>query len=120
MIDSNKHIETIHYSTAALRGTRLTDQTYGSVATPIYQTSTFAIPNCETGAMRFSGEQPGYYYSRMGNPTLTALEDRLALLEDGEAAVVTSSGMGAIAAAVCIAYRGRKRIWCGCGFHRFV
>lgn len=100
MTDSNNHTETIHYSTAAIRGTRLTDQTYGSVATPIYQTSTFAVPNCETGAMRFSGEQPGYYYSRMGNPTLAALEERLALLEDGEAAVVTSSGMGAIAAAV--------------------
>lgn len=90
----------IHYSTAAIRGTRLTDYTYGSVATPIYQTSTFAVPSCEAGAMRFSGEQPGYFYSRMGNPTLTALEERLALLECGEAAVVTSSGMGAIAEAV--------------------
>ena len=100
MTELNKPIKTMHNSTAAIRGTRLTDQTYGSVATPIYQTSTFAIPDCETGAMRFSGEQPGYYYSRMGNPTLTALEERLALLENGEAAVVTSSGMGAIAATV--------------------
>jgi len=100
MTSQCNHAEAIHYSTAAIRGTRLTDQTYGSVATPIYQTSTFAVPTCESGAMRFSGEQPGYYYSRMGNPTLTALEERLALLEGGEAAVVTSSGMGAIAAAV--------------------
>lgn len=100
MISFSKHTEVIHYSTAAIRGTHLTDQTYGSVATPIYQTSTFAVPDCESGAMRFSGEQPGYFYSRMGNPTLTALEERLALLEGGESAVVTSSGMGAIAAVV--------------------
>ena len=100
MIDSKKDMAMNRCATAAIRGTRLTDRTYGSVATPIYQTSTFAVPSCEAAAMRFSGEQPGYYYSRMGNPTLAALEERLALLEGGEAAVVTSSGMGAIAAAI--------------------
>lgn len=90
----------VHFSSAAIRGKQPTEQTYGAVATPIYQTSTFAFPTCESGGKRFSGEQTGYYYSRMGNPTLTALEERLALLEGGEAAVVTSSGMGAIAAAI--------------------
>lgn len=90
----------MHFSSAAIRGKQSTDQIYGAVATPIYQTSTFAFPTCESGGKRFSGEQFGYYYSRMGNPTLTALEERLALLEGGEASVVTSSGMGAIAAAI--------------------
>lgn len=88
------------FSTAAIRGKRLTDKAYGSAVTPIYQTSAFVVPSCEEGAMRFSGEQPGYYYSRMGNPTLTALEERLALLEGGGDAVVTSSGMGAVAAVI--------------------
>lgn len=100
MTNVNENVERVHYATAAIRGAGFTERTYGSVATPIYQTSTFAFPTCEAGAKRFSGEQPGYYYSRMGNPTLTALEERLALLEGGEAAVVTSSGMGAIAASV--------------------
>lgn len=90
----------IHFSSMAIRSKGEIDPTYGAVATPIYQTSTFAFPNCEEGGMRFSGKRQGFYYSRMGNPTLSALEERLALLEGGEAAVVTSSGMGAIAAAI--------------------
>lgn len=88
------------FSTAAIRGKHLTDKAYGSAVTPIYQTSAFVVPSCEEGAMRFSGEQQGYYYSRMGNPTLTALEERLALLEGGGDAVVTSSGMGAVAVVI--------------------
>lgn len=90
----------VHFASAAIRGKQPAEKTYGAVATPIYQTSTFAFPACESGGQRFSGEQSGYYYSRMGNPTLTALEERLALLEGGEDAVVASSGMGAIAAAI--------------------
>lgn len=69
----------------------------GALATPIYQTSTFCFDSAEQGGRRFAGKEDGYIYTRLGNPTNRALEEKLALLEGGEDAVVTSSGMGAIA-----------------------
>ncbi len=69
---------------------------YGEVSVPIFQTSTFAFPSAEEGAARFSGEAPGYIYTRMGNPTVHALEDNLAALENGHAGLATATGMAAI------------------------
>ncbi|BBA52715.1 methionine gamma-lyase [Fusobacterium varium] len=69
---------------------------YGTLAVPIFQTSTFVFDSAEQGGKRFALEEPGYIYSRLGNPTTTVLEDKIAQLEHGEAAVATSSGMGAI------------------------
>lgn len=69
---------------------------YGTLAIPIFQTSTFVFDSAEQGGKRFALEEPGYIYSRLGNPTTTVLEDKIAQLEHGEAAVATSSGMGAI------------------------
>lgn len=63
---------------------------------PIYQTSTFIFDSAEQGGRRFALEEAGYIYTRLGNPTTTVLEDKIAALEEGEAAVATSSGMGAI------------------------
>lgn len=71
---------------------------YGALATPIYQTSTFVFENVEEGAKRFLGEEEGYIYSRLSNPTLTVAEEKVAILENGEKALATSSGMGAISA----------------------
>lgn len=73
---------------------------FGALTTPIYQTSTFQFESCQHGADIFAGKQAGYAYSRTGNPTCTALEAKLAALEGGEAALVTSSGMGAITSAI--------------------
>jgi methionine-gamma-lyase len=70
----------------------------GSLNPPIYMTSTFAFDSVEQGVGRFSGEQQGYFYSRISNPTQEILETRLASLEEGEAALATASGMGAITA----------------------
>ena len=70
---------------------------YGTLAMPIYQTSTFIFDSAEQGGRRFALEEAGYIYTRLGNPTTTVLEDKIAALEEGEAAVATSSGMGAIA-----------------------
>lgn len=72
------------------------DDHFGAVSTPIYMASTYAFPNAEQGAAIHEGEQPGYFYSRMGNPTQQALEEAVAVLEGGEAALAFSSGMGAI------------------------
>ncbi len=72
------------------------DKTHGSVSIPIYQTSTFKFESAEQGRKRFLGEESGYIYSRLGNPTIEALESALAELEHGYAALATSTGMAAI------------------------
>ena len=72
------------------------EDAYGSVVTPIYQTSTFAFRNAEQGANRVAGKEDGYIYTRIGNPTTAALEENLAQLENGFGATAMASGMGAI------------------------
>jgi len=72
----------------------------GSVNVPIYQTSTFAFRNAEHGAALFAGSNDGYIYTRIGNPTINALEEAVAELEHGYRGIATSSGMGA----VCVVY----------------
>ncbi len=69
---------------------------YGSVVTPIYQTSTFAFRNAQQGANRFAGTEDGYIYTRIGNPTTSALEENVAQLENGFGATAMASGMGAV------------------------
>jgi methionine-gamma-lyase len=73
------------------------DPLHGAVSVPIYQSSTFAFESTAQGAARFSGEAAGYIYTRMGNPTVAALEEAIAELEGGHAAMATASGMAAIA-----------------------
>jgi methionine-gamma-lyase len=69
---------------------------YGSATVPIYQTSTFAFQNAQQGADRFAGAADGFIYTRLGNPTIDALERQMAELEEGYGAIATSSGMGAV------------------------
>jgi methionine-gamma-lyase len=69
---------------------------HGSVVPPIYQTSTFQFESAQNGADRFSKKAGGYIYTRIGNPTIAALESCVAELEGGVGAVATSSGMGAV------------------------
>ncbi|TGB62095.1 MULTISPECIES: methionine gamma-lyase [unclassified Escherichia] len=76
------------------------DPSTGSLSTPIFQTSTFVFDNAEQGAARFALEEPGYIYTRLGNPTTDALEQKMAVLEDGEAALATASGISAITTAL--------------------
>ena len=72
------------------------DHEHGSVAPPIYQTSTFQFETAEQGARRFAGEETGYIYTRVGNPTVAALERGVADLEGGFDALATSTGMAAV------------------------
>ncbi|MDR3230585.1 MAG: aminotransferase class I/II-fold pyridoxal phosphate-dependent enzyme, partial [Synergistaceae bacterium] len=69
---------------------------HGALSTPIYMTSTFCFEDIEDGMKKFSREKTGFVYARSGNPTTAALEAKCAALEGGEAAMATSSGMGAI------------------------
>ena len=70
----------------------------GALVPPGYQTATYAFPTVEYGAACFAGEEPGHFYSRISNPTLALLEQRMASLEVGEAGLALASGMGAITA----------------------
>jgi methionine-gamma-lyase len=68
----------------------------GALNVPIYQSSTFAFRDADHGAALFAGEEAGWIYTRIGNPTVRALEDSVAGLEGGAGAVATSSGMAAV------------------------
>jgi len=70
----------------------------GSLSMPIFQTSTFVMRDAQHGADLFAGEAEGYIYTRLGNPNHTVIESKIADLENGEAGLATSSGMGAISA----------------------
>ncbi|KAA3652357.1 MAG: methionine gamma-lyase [Proteobacteria bacterium] len=71
---------------------------HGALVPPIYQSATFAFESAEYGAACFAGEEKGHVYTRISNPTLALLEQRMAALEGAEAAVAFGSGMGAITA----------------------
>jgi len=94
-MDRNKKLA---FSTRAVHSGYQSSENQGSLNPPIYMTSTFCFDTVEQGAARFSGEESGHFYSRISNPTQAVLETRLADLEDGEAALATASGMGAISA----------------------
>jgi len=89
------------------------DGLYGALATPIYQTSTFCFNTVEEGASKFSGETPGFCYSRGGNPTTAALEKKIAALECGEACVATASGMGAVGGVLLSLLETGDHVICG-------
>ncbi len=71
----------------------------GSAVTPIYQTSTFAFRNAKHGADLFAGREKGFIYTRIGNPTIEALENKLAELENGCGGIALASGMAAVTTA---------------------
>jgi O-succinylhomoserine sulfhydrylase len=87
--------EGLHLDTLAVRMSVDKSQ-YGENSEALYLSSSFVQPDCETAARRFSGEEDGYIYSRFTNPTVAAMEKRLAALEGTEACMGTSSGMSAI------------------------
>ena len=83
------------FNTKLIHGGEMHDQ-YGAATTPIYQTSTFAFKSAEEGAKCFAGESDGFIYTRIGNPTINALERQIASLENGFGAIAVSSGMAAV------------------------
>lgn len=94
-----EELENAGFATKAIHGGAQKNQ-YGALCAPIYQTSTFIFDNAEQGGRRFALEEDGYIYTRLGNPTATIVEEKIALLEGAEAAVACSSGMGAITSAI--------------------
>lgn len=98
------------FSTKAIHANRAENDPYKSLNTPIYASSTFAFENCKQGGDRFAGEASGYIYSRLGNPTVTELENRVAALENAESCVAFASGMGAISSVTWTACRAGDHI----------
>lgn len=89
----------------------------GSLAPPIFQTSTFSFQTAQQGENRFAGEEEGYIYSRLGNPTVKMLEDRIAALENGEAGLAFGSGMAAVSAVLIALTRSNDHILCSQGIY---
>jgi methionine-gamma-lyase len=90
------------FQTRAIHGGTVRDP-LRAVSPPIYQTSTFWYATMAEGAALGADRGTGWYYTRWGNPTTRLLEERLALLEGGEDALATASGMGAITVAMLAA-----------------
>ncbi len=90
---------------------------HGSLAVPLYQTSTYTFDSAEQGAKRFSGEEIGGIYSRLGNPTVQVLEERMAALENGAGALAFGSGMAAVSTILVHLTKAGDHILCTRGIY---
>ncbi|WP_398293082.1 methionine gamma-lyase [Sporosarcina aquimarina] len=90
---------------------------HGSLAVPLYQTSTFAFETAEQGERRFAGEEEGGIYSRLGNPTVRVLEERMTALEKGEGTLAFGSGMAAVSAILTHLTKTGDHIVCSRGIY---
>ena len=85
-----------HPDTMALHSGYVPESDYGSRAVPIYQTTSYVFDSVDDASSLFNVEQGGHIYSRISNPTVAVLEQRLAALEGGSGAICTASGMSAL------------------------
>jgi methionine-gamma-lyase len=108
----NQHIETavIHQGYDA-------KDMLGSLTPPIFQTSTFTFATAEQGERRFAGEEEGYIYSRLGNPTVKILEERMASLEQAERGLAFASGMAAVSSVLIALTKANDHILCSSGLY---
>lgn len=88
------------FETLSLHAGHQPDSQTGSRAVPIYQTTSYMFDDTDHAASLYNLEQPGHIYSRLSNPTVAVLEERIAALEGGVGAVAAASGMAAIFMAV--------------------
>ncbi|MFF2289270.1 methionine gamma-lyase [Peribacillus butanolivorans] len=112
MAEKYKHIET-----AVIHEGYDSKDHLGSLTTPLFQTSTFTFETAEQGERRFAGIEDGYIYSRLGNPTVQVLEDKIAALEGGEAGLAFSSGMAAVSAVLFALTKTDDHILCSQGLY---
>jgi O-acetylhomoserine (thiol)-lyase len=99
---SNENPRDLGFGTRCLHVGQGPDAETGAAAPPIHQTTSYEFPDAETAAARYALEDEGHVYSRIENPTVAALEERLASLEGGTAALATASGMAALDAATLV------------------
>jgi len=114
----------LHPDSLTIHGGSAVDDHYNALVPPMYQTSTFVFPDAETGGQRFSGDAEGYIYSRLGNPTIRQLEQRVASLEGMEDGAASATGMGAVSACTLAFLRAGDHVVAsdclyGCSFALF-
>jgi len=103
-------MEELNFTTKSLHAGHEVDKTQGTRAVPIYQSTAYVFDSAEHAANLFSLAEPGYIYTRLNNPTNDVLEQRLAALEGGIAAVTTASGTSAIATALMVLLKAGDHI----------
>lgn len=109
--------ENFRFETEAVHSGYHSNEHQGSLVPPLYQTSTFTFSSAEQGERRFAGQEEGFIYSRLGNPTVKILEDRMAKLEQSEAALAFSSGMAAVSAVLTALTKTGDHILCSQGIY---
>ena len=106
----SKKMEELNFTTKSLHAGHEVGKTQGTRAVPIYQSTAYVFDSAEHAANLFSLAEPGYIYTRLNNPTNDVLEQRLAALEGGIAAVTTASGTSAIATALMVLLKAGDHI----------
>ncbi len=96
MKKNKKKFKAFEFNTLSLHSGQKLDKEYLSRAQPIYQTTSYVFENAKEASSIFNLEKDGYIYSRISNPTVSCLEERLASLEEGIGAICTSSGQAAL------------------------
>ena len=110
MHHKKKKMGDFNFNTKTLHAGHEVDKTQGTRAVPIYQSTAYVFDSAEHAANLFSLAEPGYIYTRLNNPTNDVLEQRLAALEGGIAAVSTASGTSAIATALMVLLKAGDHI----------
>lgn len=105
----------MRFNTALLHGNFASDDKTGATTTPIYQSSAFTHGTAEELENIFKGRQPGFVYTRVGNPTIESFERRIAYLEGGIGAAAYASGMSAVSFALLNILRSGDEIVSGSG-----
>jgi O-acetylhomoserine (thiol)-lyase len=100
------------FGTRSVHAGQSADPTTGAMAPPIYQTTSYVFDDAETAAELYALEGEGYIYSRIANPTVRVLENRLASLEGAAGAVATASGMAALDSAVLVLAEAGDNVVC--------
>ena len=100
----------MNINTDVLHAQQMHDPATGSHVSPIYQTSTFVLPNFDEAVRLNQNIDQGFVYSRFGNPTVDEFERKIAYLEHAEAALGLGSGLGAISTAVMSVIKGGDHI----------
>lgn len=106
-----KNIRNMKFDTQAVHA-GIEEDVHGAVVTPIYQTSTFKFKSVQHGASLFSGEEEGFIYTRMRNPTVEAMENAVAVLEGGARALGCGSGMAAVHTAFAALLKSGDHVVC--------
>ena len=103
-------MENLNFKTKSLHTGHDVNNTQGTRAVPIYQSTAYVFNDSDQAANLFSLVEPGYIYTRLNNPTNDVLEQRLAALEGGIAAVSTASGTAAISTALMVLLKSGDHI----------